>query len=134
MEPQDLAKSGTEAGHQKALFCQAAKHVKQYPELKWLHAIPNGGSRGDTKQGAMIRGADLKAQGVKAGVSDVMLPVRRGTWSGLYVEMKKPGNIKGTSAEQKEFIEFVRSQGYAALVCDSWESAWATIVQYLEWR
>jgi hypothetical protein len=134
MRPEDLAKSGTEAGHQKALFCQAALFVDRYPELKWLHAIPNGGSRGDSTKSAMIRGADLKAQGVKAGVSDVMLPVKRGQWSGLYVEMKKPGHIKKTSSEQDEFIEFVRSQGYAAMVCDSWTMAWDVITKYLEWR
>jgi len=134
MTPEELAKSGSEDAHQRALMSMAATHVHKYPELKWFHAIPNGGSRGDNKRSAMIRGAQLRASGVKAGVLDTFLPVKRGPWSGLYIEMKRPGKLKSTSTEQKEFIAFVKEQGYAALVCDNWEDAWSAVIQYLEWR
>jgi len=138
MEPAALAKSGTEAAHQTALFAWAALQVKRWPELRWLHHIPNGGSRGDSAQSRAIRGGQLKAQGVRTGVADLCLPVRRGEFSGLYIEMKKPAEkpVKATSKggvsdDQAEFGAFVKAQGFGWCVCYSWEEASAVIVQYL---
>lgn len=137
MTPEELSKTGTEEAHQTALFAMCSMNKKKYPELEWIHAVPNGGSRGSTPKHAMIVGAKMKATGVKAGVYDLFLPVRRGDWSGLYIELKKPGKLKtknqGRSDEQVAFAEFVETQGFATLVCDNWESAWNAIVQYLEW-
>lgn len=157
MKPADLAKSGTESGHQRAVFAWAAIAVNHgfdvanrvsiegakafegslkigVPELKWLHAIPNGGARGDDAKTRMIRGNALKAEGVRAGVSDMSLPVKRGQYSGLYIEMKKPGKLSGESAEQKEFGAFVRAQGFGYVVCDHWEKAVAIIQEYMQWK
>jgi len=141
VNPEQLAKSGTEAAHQTALFAWAALHAKRWPELRWLHHIPNGGSRGDSAQSRAIRGGQLKAQGVRTGVSDLSLPVRRGAWSGLYIEMKKPtekpkreGSKGGVSDEQAEFGEFVKAQGFGFVVCYSWEEAAAIIEQYLTYK
>jgi hypothetical protein len=133
-----LAKSGTEAAHQTALFAWAAWNVKHAPELKWLHHIPNGGIRGDDAQSRAIRGGQLKAQGVRSGVADVCLPVKRGQFSGLYVEMKKPAEkpVKATSKgglseDQIEFAKFVRNQGFMWQVCYSWNEAADLIKNYL---
>ena len=104
-----------------------------------LHHIPNGGSRGDDAKSRAIRGSQMKAQGVRTGVADVCLPVRRGGWSGLYIEMKKPSEkpVKATSKggvsdDQAEFGAFVQSQGFGWIVCYSWEDAAAVIEQYME--
>ena len=139
MTPETLAKSGSEAAHQTALFAWAALQVKRWPELRWLHHIPNGGSRGDDAKSRAIRGSQMKAQGVRTGVADVCLPVRRGGWSGLYIEMKKPSEkpVKATSKggvsdDQAEFGAFVQSQGFGWIVCYSWEDAAAVIEQYME--
>lgn len=140
MTPESLAKSGTEAGHQSALFCWAALelHNGRHELLRWLHAIPNGGARGDDEKTRKIRGGQLKAQGVKAGVADVFLPVLRLPYSGLYIEMKKPdqrpktpGAAGGLSDDQIEFRDFVQAQGFAWAVCYSWEDARDTLLQYL---
>jgi len=138
MTPEQLAKSDSEAAHQTALFAWAALQLKRWPELRWLHHIPNGGSRGDNAQSRAIRGGQLKAQGVRTGVSDVSLPVKRGPYSGLYIEMKKPaekpkreGSKGGVSDEQAEFGAFVQSQGFGFVVCYSWEEAAKIIEQYL---
>lgn len=161
MTPAQLARSGSESAHQTALFAWAAiAHLYGFamaklwcdgenvaiepnkqpavPELKWLHHIPNGGSRGNDIRSQQIRGAQLKAQGVRSGVSDVSLPVRRGPCCGLYIEMKKPtekpkreGSRGGVSDEQKEFGEFVQSQGYGFIICYSWEEARDVIIAYL---
>jgi hypothetical protein len=136
MKACDYIKKGTEYEHQVALFMTAAVHEKKYPELKWLHSIQN-----EEKSGSVIMGAKARASGKKAGVSDIMLPVKRSwsgvdgsvtTYSGLYIELKKI-KTKGVkpSKEQLEFGKFVSEQGYAFLVCYGWEEAWRTIVEYL---
>lgn len=137
MTPEQLATNGSEQAHQTALFCWAALNTSTWPELRWLHHIPNGGSRGD-KRSAMIRGAALRAQGVKSGVSDIFLPVRRSEYSGLYLEMKAPkhkpvraGSRGGVTDDQMEFGTFVLGQGFGFAVCYGWEEASRIITQYL---
>lgn len=129
MSPEQIAKPGNEASHQRALFAWCALHIEQYPELKWFHAIPNGGSRGDNAKSRAIQGGALKAEGVKSGVADCFLPVRRGVWSGLYIEMKKPDGKP--SKEQKEFGVFVQLQGFGFVVCYGWSEAVKVLQEYL---
>jgi hypothetical protein len=131
---EQLAKSGSEHSHQVAVLHWANMQLKRWPELLWLHAIPNGGIRGDDKEMQMRRGAQLKAEGVKEGVCDLMLPVARRGYHGLYIEMKKEFNLKKDSLhfasdKQKEFIAFVQGQGYCAGVAQGWQQA----VGVLEW-
>lgn len=133
MTPEQLAISGSESAHQTALFCWAALARPRYPELEWLHAIPNGGSRGSNQRDAMRVGAKMKAEGVKKGVSDICLPVKRGPWSGLYIEMKKRGSGK-VSEEQSAFGAFVQVQGFGFVVCYTWIEARDAIEAYLNWR
>ncbi len=92
-------------------------------ELKWLFAIPNGGQR-DARVGA-----NLKAEGVKPGVSDLMFPVARFGYHGLFIEMKKPGGKP--SLEQKDFLAFTKEQGYAVVVADHWQKAAEILERYL---
>ena len=97
------------------------------PELAWIFAVPNGGKLGDGRIQAR-RGAKMKAEGMKAGVSDIMWPIARGGYHGLFIEMKTP---KGrVSQEQSEFLAFARAQGYKATVCRSWESAAKVVESY----
>lgn len=130
--PQQLAK-GSEHSHQTAFFCWCALNVKKYPELKWCHAIKN-----EEKSGSAIVGARSKQAGIKAGVSDILLPVRRGSYSGLYIEMKAPSRKPkkkgkgGVSDEQAEFGAFVQRQGFGFIVCYGWEEARDTMISYLE--
>jgi hypothetical protein len=125
MTPEDLAKSGTESGHQRALFCWAASYVvrQQWPELEWMYAIPNGGSRSGSQ------GATLKAEGVKSGVSDVCFPCSRKGYHGFYAELKKPGGKE--SKEQIAFGAFLTEQGYLYRCCFNWEEARDTLLWYL---
>ena len=64
----------------------AGWNMNRYPELKWLFHVPNGGSR--NKQEAV----KFKQMGVKAGVSDLCLPYPKGSYCGLFVEMKFGNN------------------------------------------
>lgn len=122
--PESLAKSGSEGAEQTALFCWAAlpEQQQKYPELKFMFHIPNGGSRDKREAGA------FKAQGVKPGVPDVFLPIERGGYHGLWIEMKYGTNV--TSDEQNQYLNFLTVQGYAASVCYSWQEAARNIEAY----
>lgn len=95
--PWEMAAVGNEFSDQSALFAWAAMAcfagpaaandplsytvsghaAKTYPTdppltgLKWLHAIKNQG------HGDKVRGSRSRAEGVRAGVSDIFLPVAR---------------------------------------------------------
>jgi hypothetical protein len=114
----------TEHQEQAALFEWAAFQECVWPELRLLHAIPNGGKRDK------VTAARLKAEGVKPGVPDVCLPVPRGDKHGLYIEMKrrKGGTV---SADQLKWIENLMRQGYECHVCRGCEEARMTILAYL---
>lgn len=176
MTPATLAKSGTEHAHQTALFAYAAvaylhgfdaadewskggKLPKRDPDappkvpaLEWFHAIPNGGSRGDDDKSRKIRGAQLKAEGVRQGVADTFLPwpvyepcpadsqIMMMKWAGLYIEMKKPTERPksetakgGVSDEQRSFGEYAKRVGYGWAVCYDWEQAASYLRSYIEW-
>lgn len=106
-------------------------------ELKWLHAVHNQG------HGDAIRGAQAKAEGVKAGVADIFLPVRK-LFShpedpegrtvvqacGLYIELKKKDSGK-PHAEQLEFQADMRAAGYKCEIIHGWELARDEILRYL---
>lgn len=98
-------------------------NVSKYPELKWLHHIPNGGSR--NKREAV----KLKQMGVKAGVSDICLPYPKGIYCGLYIEMKFGNNRK--TEEQKEFLQDMEKAGHFVATCYSAEDAIRVIEEYL---
>lgn len=103
--------------------------------LQWLHSIPNGDQRGDgSKKGAAIAGGRLKAEGQKNGVSDICLPTKIAHWSGLYIELKRPGQIKNESPDQKAFGAYIQTQGFRYEVCDNWIDAATKIQQYLEYN
>lgn len=113
----------SEHDEQCALFAFAAWAAGRVPELSLLHAIPNGGARHPAVA------AKLKAEGVKAGIPDVFLPVARGGRNGLYVELKYGKNK--TSAEQDRWIDALREQGYAVAVCYGWQEAARKLLGYL---
>lgn len=161
-------KSGTEHAAQAALFMWAnmaerfgvgiADKVEAYtvqgwaksqgwvqpiPQLKWLHAIHNQG------HGDAIRGGKAKAEGVKAGVSDLFLPVPMQfdyarNWPfqvravgpgwhvacGLYLELKVGKNTP--SEIQLEFMADMRAAGYAADWAVGWLEARKKILAYLQ--
>lgn len=115
-----------ESNEQIALFRWAAFQSGKYPELELMHHIPNGGRR--DKATAKI----LRAEGVKAGVPDICLPVPRGSYHGMYIEMKY-GKNKAT-ANQEQWIHSLREQGYFAVVCYGWETAVEEIIRYLKMK
>lgn len=113
-----------EAHEQEMLFRWAIFKSEQFPELDLLYHIPNGGKRN------RFEAASLKRQGVKPGVPDLCLPVARGKYHGLYIELKYGKNK--TSKNQEEWLYNLQKQGYAVTVCFGWEEASEKITKYLE--
>lgn len=88
-----------------------------------LAATPNGGKR------HIKTAVSLKAEGVRAGYPDLFLPVAKKDYHGLHIELKvKKGRL---SDSQKDWLNFLNSQGYKAVCCHGWDEARAVIIDYL---
>jgi len=109
---------------QRRLILWSQWMENEYPELKWLYAIPNGGYR-HTKEASC-----MKLEGVKRGVPDLNLPVSRCGFSSLYIEMKVAPNKP--TPEQREFLKFVIENGHAGCICYGSEEAIVIIENYLK--
>jgi hypothetical protein len=107
-----------EEEHEQTKVCvYLAKHGLYY------FCIPNGGKRG------MFEAMRLKRTGVMAGIPDLMIPMARGKWHGLFLEMKKEKG--GTVSEsQKYWIEILRAQDYKVEVCHGANHAIDEIAHY----
>lgn len=89
---------------QASLFAEIDLRAKQDPIWATCFAIPNGGHRD-------VRVAKkLKAEGVKPGVPDLMWPIVRGRYHGLFMELKVKPNKP--TALQEAFIFLLQYQGY----------------------
>ncbi len=117
-------KKASEHQEQVTLFKWADMQQAAHPDLALMHAIPNGGHR--TK----VAGAKMKAEGVKPGVPDICLPVPRGEWHGLYIELK---TRTGTASdEQRWWLTELQRRGYRVAICRSWMAARDFIMDYLK--
>lgn len=109
-----------ESEEQAALFDWA----DYKPELEWMFAIPNGGSRNP------IEAKNLKRQGVRAGVSDIALLLARGKYHALLIELKVGKNIP--TKEQVKFLLHHNINGYCGVICYGAEEAIEVICKYLK--
>lgn len=131
---------------QAELVAWAALEQNRHPELALLHAIPNGGKR-------TIRvAAKMRAEGQKAGVPDLFLPVARSGLHGLYLETKvdtRVPRIRRTaagervrlerhrtdlSAEQVRWKAMLEGQGYGHRTYRSLDEGRGIILAYLAGR
>lgn len=128
IDPFQYALSGTEDAEQIALFIWSQQNLKEFPELRLMFAIPNGMHTPNKRAAGRMR-----AMGMKRGVPDIFLPVKRGEFSGLFIELKKKKKGK-VSDEQDEWIDDLKSQGFGAIVCYGFEEAMKMIIQYLNYK
>lgn len=113
-----------EGMEQAALIAELRIRMPEVADL--IYHVPNGGHR--LKKVA----ADLKAQGVTAGVPDLVLTMARGGYFGLYIEFKAtPPNAAAVSDSQHKWIRKLNDQGYLAIVCRGHFDAMEQIRAYL---
>jgi hypothetical protein len=152
MTPTELANS-SEHSHQRAVFAWAACAANYgfewaerdeaydfrtrdslrsivgnpYPVacLTRLFAIHNQG------HGDAIRGGRAKAEGVKAGVPDMMLPFVVSPYAGLFIELKRPKQKIIKDSEQDKWRMYLNDAHYLAVQAVGWLEAVDKIKRYL---
>ncbi len=107
-----------------------SEHDQQVAVVDWcdlngipVFAIPNGGMR--CKRTAAM----LKAEGVKAGVPDLFIPLPKGGYAGLFVEMKDINGRKPRES-QMQWLDLLNANGYAAYWAKGAEAAIRLIESY----
>lgn len=96
----------------------------QYPKMRHnLFAVPNGGERKASEA------AKFKAEGVLAGVSDLILLKPNSQYSGLLIEMKTKKGVQSDS--QKEWQARITQDGYQYVVCRSLDDFMREVNEYL---
>ncbi len=90
-----------------------------------FYAVPNEAKR------SMRLGAWMKAQGMQPGIPDLCIPIARGGYHGLFLELKR---LKGgvVSESQKFWIDALTKEGYFAVVCKGADAAIDEIQKYLK--
>jgi hypothetical protein len=120
-----------EAKEQAAFFEWRDNVRNMYPGIHLMFAIPNGAFL----QGDRVRRAKqwskLKRQGSREGVSDVFLPVPRGGYHGLWIEIKAPRpHASEVSDDQEQWQKEMRGQGYLAVVAYGSKEACDAVTSY----
>lgn len=96
----------------------------QYPQYYYnLFAIANGGKRD------AITGAILKAEGVVAGVADMLLLVARKGFHGVGIEFKIDKNTQ--TEEQKKFEIAIKKEGFDYVIIKDFDTFYNIINSYL---
>lgn len=100
------------------------------PDARLLFAVPNGGARN------VVTGSILKAEGVRAGMPDLLLAMPSTTHArlrprhGLFIELKTwCGRV---SPVQRQMLQLLRDAGYEAVVAHGFDQAQRAITQYMQ--
>lgn len=107
---------------QRYIIKECDRRALSNPLWNYIFAIPNGGYRDKATAGK------LKAEGVRAGVLDLFLPVARHGYHGIFIELKTGDNKP--SEQQNEWMRKLRAQGYKCEVV--WDQV-VRAINLLEW-
>ena len=91
-----------------------------------IYHVPNGGQRSKST------GAAMKRQGVKSGVSDLVVIDARGGWFGLYMEFKaSPPHTAALADSQHDWLVLAYDRGYCAVLAVGLEEAKRVLREYV---
>lgn len=97
--------------------------VADKESLGLLYAVPNG------LHTSGHQAFKAKAAGLRAGIPDLHLPVARGGFHGLWVELKTPSGR--TSPAQHETLKQLEYEGHAVVVARTVDEAISAVLNYL---
>ncbi len=113
-----------ESYEQKEIFRWSRFNIEKNEHLKYLNASLSG------VRLTVGQRTEMKRQGMVKGFPDIFLPYNNGKYSGLFIELKR---VKGgvLSKEQKDWLEYLNTQGHLALRCNGHADAIELIEKYL---
>ena len=92
-------------------------------DYKYIYAVPNGGLRNPRVA------KKLKAEGVLAGVSDLVIPIPKGKYHGAYIEIKTDkGRVQPSQAD---FLLAMTKRGYFTAITRGVRNTIDTIDNYI---
>ena len=116
--------SPLERDEQELLFEWLEWRSISTPELTLAYHIPNEGRR------SRRAGGELVKQGMKKGMPDICLPIPRGGYGALYIELKRRHGGR-LSEDQRKCLAALNEAGNLAVVCKGFDEAKDVIERYL---
>lgn len=130
--PLDLESVKSTKASKQSSISDESEYVAQLKVVKWLrskqirhHHSPNG-MRSNAREGAKF-----KSVGMSAGFPDLVIPYARKGYHGLFIELKRRSG-GSLSIYQKEWGEFLESQGYLFKVCRGDEETILVVIDYFK--
>lgn len=114
-------------GLAKQLLDQYGKQISERNcnALRLAYAVPNG----LTLKGGGFAGGKALANGLNPGIPDICVPVARGGFHALYIELKmSKGRV---SPEQKKKHDLLTEAGNLVRLCVGWREAFSATLEYL---
>lgn len=111
--------------HDLQVACVAWFRAAFPEDAAMLFAVPNGGRRGK------VEAAIMKAEGVTAGVSDLILLEARGGYGALCIEMKTRSKSSRQSKSQREWQAAAERAGNKYVVCRDMAEFYREISAYM---
>lgn len=100
----------------RQVFVHLAQLAHEWPELALAYHVPNENAH--------------KRPGVRAGIPDICIPLPRGPYAGLYIELKANGGQLRQS--QAETIALLQAQGHRCeVVSDDLDRVVAIVREYM---
>lgn len=103
---------------------------EQITVVEWCEAmripiahIPNEGKR------SPVAGRIMKRMGLRKGFPDLFVPLPKGGFHGLLIEMKAKGGK--TTKEQEEWLDLLNQNGYAVTIAFGADEAIRKIKRYV---
>jgi hypothetical protein len=97
--------------------------LKKNNYLRFSHAA-NGGKR------HYLEAVKFKAMGVSPGFPDLFIPIPSGQYPAIFIEMKRKKGGRCTP-EQVEWLDYLRSVGFHAVVANGFDAAKELFLDYI---
>ena len=128
--------TATEHELQSSIIDWKHRNINRHKAIEWLHAVPNGAKlpwhKNNRGQRYSPEANKLKAEGLTPGIPDLCLPFPAHDYHGLYIELKRPGNIDDVREGQKDFMAYAESVGYLCQVHDDYDHVIELLCWYLD--
>jgi len=114
----------SEYQEQVDVFKWAESRAEQFPELRFLEGSLNGVR---LQLGQVVKAK--RAGCIKKDRPDIHLPIMRGGYASLFIELKKKGGEVRDG--QKEYLLGLQNYGNYCAICYGADAAISTIIKYL---